>query len=77
MKYPGRFISAHLSDWKNEDESVPTGQGMVSWPGFFEAAKTGGVKSLYVEINPDFFEESAKFLLQKYNLLFRDFDTQL
>ena len=33
-KYPGRFISAHLSDWINEDESVPIGQGMVDWPEF-------------------------------------------
>jgi sugar phosphate isomerase/epimerase len=61
-RYPGRFISAHLSDWKNEDESVPIGQGMVDWPGFFKAAKTGGVKNFYAEINPDFFEESATFL---------------
>jgi sugar phosphate isomerase/epimerase len=60
--YPGRFISAHLSDWKNEDESVPIGQGMVDWPAFFKAAKTGGVKNFYAEINPDFFQESAAFL---------------
>ena len=62
-RYPGRFISAHLSDWINEDESVPIGQGMVDWPTFFKAAKTGGVKNYYAEINPEFFEESIKFLL--------------
>jgi sugar phosphate isomerase/epimerase len=64
-KYPGRFISAHLSDWKNEDESVPIGQGMVDWPEFFQAAKTGGVKNYYAEINPDLFEESIRFLLNR------------
>ena len=62
MKYPGRFISAHLSDWVSEDESVPIGQGMVDWPEFFKAAVTGGVKNFYAEINPDFFAESIRFL---------------
>jgi sugar phosphate isomerase/epimerase len=62
-KYPGRFISAHLSDWVSEDESVPVGKGMVDWPAFFKAAKKGGVKNFYAEINPEFFEESAKYLL--------------
>ena len=64
-KYPGRFISAHLSDWVNEDESVPIGQGMVDWPELFKAAKTGGVKNYYAEINPDFFEDSIKFLVNR------------
>ncbi len=62
-KYPGRFISAHLSDWVSEEESVPVGKGMVDWPAFFKAAKTGGVKNFYAEINPEFFEESIKYLL--------------
>jgi sugar phosphate isomerase/epimerase len=62
-KYPGRFISAHLSDWVSEEESIPVGQGMVDWPEFFQAAKTGGVQNFYAEINPEFFEESAKYLL--------------
>ena len=62
-RYPGRFISAHLSDYINEDESVPVGQGMVDWPAFFKAAKTGGVKNFYAEINPEFFEASIQFLL--------------
>ena len=61
-KYPGRFISAHLSDWVSEDESVPIGKGMVDWPEFFKAAKTGGVQNFYAEINPEFFEESIQYL---------------
>jgi sugar phosphate isomerase/epimerase len=63
-RYPGRFISAHLSDWVSEDESVPIGKGMVDWPAFFKAAKTGGVKNFYAEIDPEYFEESVKYLLK-------------
>lgn len=63
-KYPGRFISAHLADWsKEKDAQVPIGQGDVDWKDFFEAAKIGGVKIFYVEMDPETFEPSAKFLL--------------
>ncbi len=62
-KYPGRFISAHLSDWSNEkEEQVPIGQGIVDWDDFFTAAKTGGVKNFFVEMDPATFKESARFL---------------
>jgi sugar phosphate isomerase/epimerase len=62
-KYPGRFISAHLSDWSNEkEEQVPIGQGIVDWDDFFAAAKIGGVKNFFVEMDPDTFKESARFL---------------
>jgi sugar phosphate isomerase/epimerase len=62
-KYPGRFISAHLSDFSFEKNAqVPIGQGAVDWKDFFEAAKTGGVKNFFVEMDPETFAESAKFL---------------
>ena len=62
-KYPGRFISAHLADWsKAKDEQVPIGQGEVDWPDFFDAAKVGGVKNVFVEMSPDKFESSAQYL---------------
>jgi len=62
-KYPGRFISAHLTDWsKQEDKTVPVGQGIIDWKDFFKAAKTGGVKNFFVEQSPDMFDGSAKFL---------------
>ncbi len=67
LKYPGRFISAHLSDWVSEDESVPIGKGMVDWDEFFKAAGKGGVKNFYAEIEPDFFEESIAFLNGQYS----------
>lgn len=62
-KYPGRFISAHLADWSNEKEAqVPIGQGVVDWPDFFEAAKIGGVKNFFVEMDPETFTPSAEYL---------------
>ena len=64
-KYPGRFISAHLSDWsKEENAQVPIGHGDVDWEDFFEAAKIGGVKNFYVEMSPEKFEPSAAYLLK-------------
>jgi hypothetical protein len=35
----------------------------VDWVDFFEAAKTGGVKNFFVEMDPDTFGPSAEFLL--------------
>lgn len=64
-KFPGRFISAHLSDWAaNERRPVPVGQGEIDWNEFFEAAKVGGIKNVYVEVQPEMYEPSARFLLK-------------
>jgi sugar phosphate isomerase/epimerase len=63
-KYPGRFLSAHLADYSTElKKQVPIGQGVVDWKDFFEAAKTGGVQNYFVEMDPETFGPSAKFLL--------------
>ncbi len=62
-KYPGRFISAHLSDWSPEKKTtVPIGSGIVNWKDFFEAAKIGGVKNFFVEMAPEFFQPSMEYL---------------
>ena len=61
-KYPGRFISAHLSDWTAEKKEVPIGQGIIDWKEFFAAAKTGGVKTFFVEMDMDKFKDSAKYI---------------
>ncbi len=61
-KYPGRFISAHLSDWTADKKEVPVGQGLIDWKEFFAAAKTGGVKNFFVEMNPDTFKDSAEYI---------------
>lgn len=62
-KYPGRFISAHLADWSAaEKRSVPLGQGIVDWKEFFASVKTGGVKNIFVEMDPATFKPSADFI---------------
>lgn len=61
-KYPGRFISAHLADWSPvEKKNVVLGKGIVDWKEFFLAIKKGGVKNIFVEMDPETFAESEKF----------------
>lgn len=63
LKYPARFISAHLADWySSEKKQVPLGQGIVDWKEFFTAAKTGGVKNFYVEMDMKTFKDSAAYI---------------
>jgi sugar phosphate isomerase/epimerase len=62
-KYPGRFISAHLADWsKADNKQKPIGQGDVNWKEFFAGIDKGGVKNIFVEMDPETFKESAKYL---------------
>jgi sugar phosphate isomerase/epimerase len=62
-KYPGRFISAHLADWSpTEKKNVPLGQGVVDWKEFFASIDKGGVKNIFVEMDPDTFKPSADYL---------------
>jgi sugar phosphate isomerase/epimerase len=61
-KYPGRFISSHLSDWSADKKEVALGQGVIDWKEFFDAAKKGGVKNIFVEMNQDKFKDSAAYL---------------
>lgn len=61
-KYPGRFISAHLSDWTADKKQQPVGKGIIDWKEFFTAAKTGGVKNFFVEMNMDTYKDSAEYI---------------
>jgi len=61
-KYPGRFISSHLSDWTSDKKEVAVGQGVIDWKEFFASAKTGGVKNYFVEMNMDKFKDSAVYI---------------
>jgi len=61
-KYPGRFISSHLSDWTADKKQAPVGQGVIDWKDFFAAAKTGGVKNFFVEMDLDKFKDSAAYI---------------
>ena len=62
-KYPGRFISIHLQDWSPTDKKqVAVGQGTVDWKKLFAAAKKGGVKNYFVELNMDAMKASYPYL---------------
>lgn len=61
-KYPGRFISSHLSDWTADKKEVPVGQGVIEWKEFFTAAKTGGVKNFFVEMELRNLKDSASYI---------------
>jgi sugar phosphate isomerase/epimerase len=62
-KYPGRFISMHLQDWSPSlKKEVPLGQGMVDWKKLFAAAKTGGIKNYFVEMDPPEMTASVQYL---------------
>jgi sugar phosphate isomerase/epimerase len=62
-KYPGRFISAHLADYSVLDQKiVPLGKGIVDWKEFFDSTNKGGVKNIFIEMDPETFKESAQFI---------------
>lgn len=62
-KYPGRFLSMHLADYSSaEKKAVPVGSGVVDWKKLFAAAKTGGVKNYFVEMNLDAMGPSYTYL---------------
>jgi sugar phosphate isomerase/epimerase len=62
-KYPGRFVSAHLADWSPADnKNVAIGKGIVDWKEFFTAAEIGGVKNVFVEMDPETFKDSAAYI---------------
>jgi sugar phosphate isomerase/epimerase len=70
QKYPGRFLSMHCQDWvkdsttKSGFRQVPLGKGVVDWKAVFAAAKTGGVKNYFVELeeNSSLMEQSVPYL---------------
>jgi sugar phosphate isomerase/epimerase len=62
-KYPGRFISMHLQDWSADTKkTVPIGEGVVDWKQTFEAAKNGGVKNYFVEMDLPAMKASYPYL---------------
>lgn len=62
-KYPGRFLSMHLQDWSPADKKqVAVGQGEVDWKKVFAAAKKGGIRNYFVELNLDQMKSSYSYL---------------
>ena len=65
MKYPGRFISMHVQDWSAATKkTMAVGQGTLDWMKIFTAAKTGGLKNYFVEMNLDLMKVSVPYLRQ-------------
>ena len=61
-RYPGRFISLHLSDWSAERKAVSIGTGTIDWKKLFVAAKAGGIKNYFVEMDWDLMQASVPYL---------------
>lgn len=64
-KYPGRFISMHVQGWSANTKSiVAVGQGTLDWKKIFTAAKTGGIKNYFVEMDLPLMKASVPYLRQ-------------
>ena len=62
-RHPGRFISMHVQGWSAKTRRItPVGQGTLDWKKIFAAAKTGGIKNYFVEMNLDFMKASVPYL---------------
>ena len=61
--YPGRFISMHVQGWdaKNRKEA-PVGQDSLDWKKIFTAARTGGIKNYFVEMDLPLMKASVPYL---------------
>jgi sugar phosphate isomerase/epimerase len=63
MKYPGRFISMHVQGWSAATKKImPVGQDTLDWKKIFTAAKTGGIKNYFVEMNLEMMRASLPYL---------------
>jgi sugar phosphate isomerase/epimerase len=62
-KYPGRFFSMHVQGWSAQTKkTMPVGQDTLDWKKIFTAAKTGGVKNYFVEMNLEMMKASVPYL---------------
>jgi sugar phosphate isomerase/epimerase len=64
-KYPGRFISMHVQGWSFARKTeAPVGQDSLDWKRIFTAAKIGGIKNYFVEMDLDLMKASVPYLRQ-------------
>jgi sugar phosphate isomerase/epimerase len=62
-KYPGRFFSMHVQGWSTKTRKMmPVGQDALDWKNIFTAAKTGGVKNYFVEMDLEKMKASVPYL---------------
>jgi sugar phosphate isomerase/epimerase len=53
----------HLQDWSPATKTtVAVGRGSIDWKKVFTAAKTGGVKSYFIEQDMDMTRDGVAFL---------------
>jgi sugar phosphate isomerase/epimerase len=64
-RYPGRFISMHVQGWSaNTRKIVAVGTGTLDWEKIFTAAKTGGIRNYFVEMDLPLMKASVPYLRQ-------------
>lgn len=64
-RYPGRFISMHVQGWSATTRKiVAVGQGTLDWTKIFSAAKIGGIKNYFVEMDLPLMKASVPYLRQ-------------
>jgi sugar phosphate isomerase/epimerase len=62
-RYPGRFVSMHVQGWSGETRKImPVGHDTLDWKKIFAAAKTGGVKNYFVEMDLPLMKASVPYL---------------
>ena len=62
-KYPGRFISMHVQGWSAQTRKImAVGQDTLDWKKIFTAAKTGGIKNYFVEMDLEMMKASVPYL---------------
>jgi len=62
-KYPGRFFSMHVQGWSAATKKImPVGQDTLDWKKIFTAAKTGGIKNYFVEMDLEKMKASVPYL---------------
>lgn len=62
-KYPGRFISMHVQGWDAKSRKIaPVGQDSLDWKNIFTAAKVGGIKNYFVEMDLAMMRASVPYL---------------
>src|SRR5579872_3566176 len=62
-KYPGRFISMHVQGMSADlKKQAAVGQDSLDWKKIFTAAKTGGIKNYFVEMDLSLMKASVPYL---------------
>lgn len=61
-KYPGRFISMHVQGMSAQMKETAVGQDSLDWKKIFTAAKTGGIKNYFVEMDLPLMKASVPYL---------------